>query len=1095
MQGGAIGRTFVHGSDPNDFVWSLSKTHADQFERAIYHLIRLRLSTSDGAVQVHPTPRTGDQGRDIEIRFRQPIMIGTRKVVPPAGEAGHVYVECKITMGDRLADSFLSDASQHESGRFQAYILVTNGTITPYAHYRAQIQWERLQADFILIDRSRLRSWLFSQGQPFALAHDLEPPQCGDEIAEDVVVSSQTRTDTTAGEHTTQTYFTIRNYSNSPQHVALSLASDLSWASDVNLEAILEPGEDRAYRLDARQQLYGIDADLAFAVRKHDRSHHILVSSAEAKIFLEPPFMGKGHRQLRDDLTCKLEKASGFQVISIQGDAGVGKTRTIQEALDPLAGGLIQVFSTTCDSRSGEFDFSQMGNRLRDITEQIGEFSDPSDLRGAVRLASRSPFPVVLILEDLHHCTSDSIRVIKELILSPPDLSPACSLVITGRDDYTFPNVDYFALLDLIRHEESRHATGLRLEPFSDHDARFLINAVAVDLPQPAIDRIRALGQNNPFIIIECLQYLLDSGLAQLISRRTIGVPNPERFKGLSGLPVNVEALYRLRIEALLAAPGGEAAVDLLCLGAFLSLTMDGAFIGEFFASDSGYPTLSLLRQRRFIDPNYTSASIHFAHENLFHFVKRWLDATSDSAAIANRLRKNGAFHRLSQFARGDLLTIAGCYPEAMAEFDRIWTRIASITNFSSEEIDRSFFPHFDFLFRASGQLNLDQLVRSNIALATAYMGVHNFPLVQGEMACSSAYKKLIEVYPSAKAGTSYKLAVRQMQAHALQNIGRATESLKIMLELQAEIKLLDTVAPTVEYDLYDRLQEHYRKSNHLTLVNSYGKLARRAVERSGDERLHSSHLITQSLVCLYRGAHCSSDAARRAREVAESVGVHRFVVFNHLTENISAALYCNGDKRALGDVYKEGKELLRKATLESFSDSIIRLELLLGTLALQVVDDPAEAHSVARTYIAAGRDAAVRFGVGLYGWALDNLELAILSSDDGIQQEMIRRSVSAMIDNLRRRGLLFVGACDGTYPNVHAIANAVRFYASFSEDQAAGLIIRGVSAYNTEFGNDVERTLPLVSAARAGRAIFWPPRGIDMLRYPQEGGYFTPLF
>jgi hypothetical protein len=253
MVGGIVGRTKVLGIDPNQFSWPISSQDADLFERTIFNLLQLKLASIDGTVKVIKTRRSGDHGRDIEIQFTHSVTIGDQTVFPRRHrELGTIYIECKISQSNRLDEGFLSDASQHHHEEFDAYVLVTNSTLTPYAHYRAQLQWGNLEAKFILIDRARLRSWLFSSPQLSEPAHLFAPVLDENTSQDDVVVTHQSCVDLKNGVRDAQTYLVVRNYSHSPQRIALSLASDLSWASDVDLEAILEPGEDRAYRLEAR---------------------------------------------------------------------------------------------------------------------------------------------------------------------------------------------------------------------------------------------------------------------------------------------------------------------------------------------------------------------------------------------------------------------------------------------------------------------------------------------------------------------------------------------------------------------------------------------------------------------------------------------------------------------------------------------------------------------------------------------------------------------------------------------------------------------------------------------------------------------------
>ena len=78
-----FGRTTTLGDDPNDFEWSVPASDAARFESLIFRAVHERLATRDASVQVAPTARSGDEGRDIEISFRVPVRIGPRVFSPP----------------------------------------------------------------------------------------------------------------------------------------------------------------------------------------------------------------------------------------------------------------------------------------------------------------------------------------------------------------------------------------------------------------------------------------------------------------------------------------------------------------------------------------------------------------------------------------------------------------------------------------------------------------------------------------------------------------------------------------------------------------------------------------------------------------------------------------------------------------------------------------------------------------------------------------------------------------------------------------------------------------------------------------------------
>jgi hypothetical protein len=1095
------GRTVYLGDNPNDFTWAIPNGRGHEFERLIELYFKRHVTTQDGKVRVERTRATGDAGRDFELHFHGSLALFDLVIPARTPDAADVvFVECKATEHERLDDGFLADASQHEEGEARAYVLVTNAVVTPYCQYRAQQEWERRGTTFCLIDRRRLVDILHRYNMSSDASRlGLQLPEIDllpSFAPEHLVVACQTEHRPGANGQA-HVFVAMANLGSVSVLADLHLATDLQWrARQQRFERVIAPGTVESLQLIADRQDWSGPAEIGLNLSVNGRSQRLTVTRAGAELVLDPPFFGTNHLRVARDLRKLAETVTGFELVSVTGEAGVGKTRTIDEALEPLVHGSFFRF-TYCCSWQGVPSFTGFYETLN-ILGSAGKPPDSARVSSLIHDAADAGVPIILQFEDLHHAEESVITVFKSVVLHPPMSRAPLIVVVTGRDDHTFPNEAYYSFLQIITDASGEHIHSEAVLPFSDQDARALIRAVVKEIPDPGVDRIHALGQNNPFVIIEVLQYLLDTRLAELLSRRTIGVLNPEVFAGRSGLPITVEELYEQRFAALRDARGGNLAMEFLVVASYFGFGISDDVRRAFFDGEPyGDDAWNLLCGRRFLREEAARGAASFAHENLLHYLRRRarrVENAEDSAALL--LERTSLCKRLGSLDLGEVYCLHRDYPAAFASFSDVRDCIATLTNFSSEEIPRSYFAYLPALFRTGRAVEAPTAFLAKVALAYGYMGVHNFPLVVAEDACIMAVAFLEELYPGKGNGLRDKLAVAQLRAHALQNMGRTGLALQHMLEIDAALRESGGEWPDVAFDLYDRLQEYYRKTNHKALVDFYDRRARASVEQTRDEKMFSAHLITHSLVCLYDGQHEARRRAALAHLAAKRAGIRRFITYTRLTELVVEALYSRQDSTKLEDIAAEARTMLQEAVMESFADSIMRLELLLGTLTLSVTTDDGERRARARSYVFSGQANSIRYGNGLFDWAFDNLAAVIDLEDPQRIDEDARSRFRTCLERLRQRGLTFLGAESGTYPNAFAISNIVRFFGGYQESLGVEIIQGTLTAYDNRFAEDERRARQLVRRAVNGLPIFWPPKSrLPMLRFPAKTGYFTPVF
>src|SRR5207253_2078207 len=143
----------------------------------------------------------------------------------------------------------------------------------------------------------------------------------------------------------------------------------------------------------------------------------------------------------------------------------------------------------------------------------------------------------------------------------------------------------------------------------------------------------------------------------------------------------------------------------------------------------------TLLVSRRFLAATSDESRLKFAHENLYHFLRRWTRHQGNAVYGGNLILDRPAMMaRLDPLAKGEVYYMSGNFSESFESFSPIWLRVQEVTNFSSEEIEKSYYPYLSAVFQSSIEMNCPIQAVAKIALIRGYMGVHNFPLLQGEL-------------------------------------------------------------------------------------------------------------------------------------------------------------------------------------------------------------------------------------------------------------------------------------------------------------------------------------------------------------------------
>ncbi len=264
------------------------------------------------------------------------------------------------------------------------------------------------------------------------------------------------------------------------------------------------------------------------------------------------------------------EASSGHgQIVLISGEAGVGKSRLIEEVKAYARTHNFQVFQGNCFQVDSSYPYAPLLDLLRtsvepnaydagvepiflefarllpelsfSLTETPSEFlSDPEQRKHRLFAALTHFFkeqshqrPVLLIIEDLHWCDDISLEFFQSL--ARLCRNQAILFLATYRSDEIQPSLQYFlSQLDRIRMSQE-----LRLSPLSRSDIEKMLDtmfSLSDDERLHLLDLIYPLTEGNPFFAEEVLtlliardELLFDNGTWHyklLIEKRNERLPN-----------------------------------------------------------------------------------------------------------------------------------------------------------------------------------------------------------------------------------------------------------------------------------------------------------------------------------------------------------------------------------------------------------------------------------------------------------------------------------------------------------------------------------------------------------------------------------------
>ncbi len=1058
------------GTSPNSLRWRLGPFGGHSFDDLLFDVLTKDLMRQDPNVRLRQTPRVEDRGRDIEIVTGVMLRLAGVAIYPPGASEHTILVEVKTLVSGskpRLPlSTFGKNYLQVRKLDYSHFVLVTNASISPRAARETAECFSAAGKQFVLIDEYPLWLLLESYGLTRRLPQRLvlQPT--------DLVVETQVERTVQREAITLDIDLMLRNYSKVPWKVTVENLSDLTWRQSIpEVTRMIDPGRFETIHLLAKskQQEAG---DLELRIHDQDGMEYPIRFQARDITFdFKPPLVGERHHFCLSELAKAVSADVPTSLINVVGGAGRGKTRLIEEALGRTKRATRKVIRVVIDPERPvlalELILRGMHAALgRTASAEEGSHPHPrldwEERTRVLELLTTMDHPlysIVILLEDLHHASETVCTLIRDFL--HVDRAGRCplTLVISGRDDYSFPNDAYFALLDVLAHKEVEGAdniTTVRIPDFTPEESRQLIRAIVREAPRYAIERLEAVGENVPFFIVQAIEYMLETGIAVLLSRESVGIPNPAVFGSRTGFPAAMKSVLSGRISALAALPEGRQLCHFLEVSCFFGQILPQDLELVLLKDVSADRVEALLVGRRFLK-RADDGSLEWYHENILHLLQDLVHDHGQSAALAQEIASTPAlFKHFTGWAAGRILSEARRHQEAWPYFSSISTLADEMTNFSSINVDSSCFDYLDPAFESALACSEPPSRLIRLLVLESYIAVHHRSGKHGPDTATRSLSRLSRIQAGEAELLEAQAKLTQLRAHGLMDIGDIGPATRLFLELEGAVKQPSSTLrqPDLLFDLYNRLQDVYRLHNHLAVSTRYGELADWAARRSSGE-LQAVSMLDTAIVYHYIDTPRCIRLHEEALLFARTFGARRHVAHAEVGLIVASLSEACGEVARLKDLMARATETLRHALDHSYGSLLVRIYLTLATIAYLLAVRDETPWSVIDKYIDLSLNATVTYKAGFDVWMIYNLK-AITALRTGRPLKEVNAYFATALQLLRRSSLLFLGNLDLTFENIIVLSNILRFLADHGTEREKFSLALEIRYYD-----DVEECTP----------------------------------
>lgn len=791
----------------NNQIWDFEDNTGYIFEDYIYTIVKSELEPyykSD--LRIVKTSRTRDDGIDIYIESPVPFSLMGLKYLMNGKEKIKIVIECKSTSHNKITlEKFAKNILENNEWELDYFLLVTNGTIVPYAFYTAIREFENINCQFHLLDQYFLLSYL--QNSEFGIKGNIIWHPYNKRLQ----LQYQLRKGRVDGRNCFELYFDIKNYSDTPANVKFNLISNRNWNIEEQLNEKLVPARQGICLRFLVKRIYndGID-DFKVNVTYDNQSQILHIKNPEVVPDFQPPLTGEQHKKLINTIYNKLIELNTSQFYYLYGEAGVGKTRIIDEIVKHICDTNYVVKHILCNTRNKATLKKSLYRQLKIVVTDNNSWADLVDF-----IEGNEYTRYLVVIEDLHNATDEFYEELKSLISLFKDNDYPFAFILAGREDDTVYNETFFSCTSWLKNNINE----FYIKKLGEKECEFFIKSVIKDVPSMVLKKIVKSSKGNPFYIVQFIEYLLEIDFATLLNRSTVGMTNVNTFSSHKYIPTQIEKLIKMRLKKLLQFAEGQAYIIFMQILCLFGINAPKCIVEEYWGTESEQLLEPLFRKHYLAYGD--NGEIKFDHETLFLFFNKMLENKSNFTRVSLLLveKYDVIFKLLPKFQKAKVLFYAKKYSDAEKLFKPILDDIEHIKNISSTNLAREYFEYMEEVYSLAKRKQ-NRLLQEKIIQASVYIPMHNMDYGTTTMSINRA---LLKINKNHTDNEKLKKTILELRAHTELTAAKLKQAEQFFLELLVEERLSpSTFSPESRFDLFDRTASLYTRYNHKALAEKY---------------------------------------------------------------------------------------------------------------------------------------------------------------------------------------------------------------------------------------------------------------------------------